>query len=676
MSKKINRRKFLYMSAAGAAGLVLSSCAQPSPTPGPSEPQAPVEVTRIVEVEGETVVQVVTATPEPVKQAEVADVLGVLPRRETLIANTLTGRVGSPSNFNEWVGWKNRDRGMQQVGNEPLWTIDFATGEVINSIAADVPHYNEDFTALDIKIRDGLAWSDGEPLTADDIVFTVEMLKAHDGFNGTSVMNENVESVTAVDKTTVHFELKRSNSRFHTTFIDRWGCTWIMPKHIFEKVEDPVNFEFNPFVGSGPYKLHSYDDGGFWTIWEKREDWDKTPTGILYGEPVPKYVVFQHFANEGAKILAMLTHEVDILDLSSEGLKALLAQSKTARAYQPTWPFVVNNDPCITGICFNTARPPFDNREVRWALTLAIDIVEYVGMAVDGTAAVSPVHIPHLSNYPKDFIGPMQDWLKSFTIDVDGEPFAPYDPDVPMRMVEYARSRGYTMSDDPETVRNTFGYGWWKYAPDVAEKLLTKNGFKRDSNGKWLLPDGKPWKIQFICNPALTTDNGSRNAVAAVQQWQKFGIDAEVYATEATANLNSVGDYDVSSNWPAQEPWGAGSDLYRTLDYFNGAYVKELGDTTNGHPSRWHSDEFDAIVEKLRMTDPADYEATVEVGIEGLKYLVNEMPGIPTYGYVGFIGWDEQFWTNWPGSENPYTQPYAHWGPLKYMTPRIKPTGL
>jgi peptide/nickel transport system substrate-binding protein len=51
------------------------------------------------------------------------------------------------------------------------------------------------------------------------------------------------------------------------------------------------------------------------------------------------------------------------------------------------------------------------------------------------------------------------------------------------------------------------------------------------------------------------------------------------------------------------------------------------------------------------------------------------MPGIPTFGYIGFVGWDQTYWSNWPGSENPYTQPYCHWGPFKYMTPFLKPTG-
>jgi peptide/nickel transport system substrate-binding protein len=600
--------------------------------------------------------------------------LGNLPRNETLIADILTGRVGSPTNFNEWVGWKWRDRGMQNLANEPLWSVDFATGEIIPGLATGDPDYNDDFTALTIPLREGVLWSDGEPFTAEDVVFTVETLIAHEGFNANSFFVENVKSVSAVDDYTVAFELNIPNSRFHTTFLDRWGATWIMPKHIWESVEDPVTFEFNPFVGTGPYKLHSFDPSGFWTIWEKRADWDKTPTGMMFGEPKPTYIVFQYFANEGAKILAQLTHAVDVVNLSSDGLKAIQAQSESSRAYQLTWPYVVNNDPAQTGITFNTAKAPYDNRDVRWALLLAIDIADHMGIAVDGTGALSPVHVPSLSNYPADFIAPMEAWLSEFTLDLgNGETFQPYDPDAPQRIVEYAKGRGYDVSDDPAAQDQAFGLGWYKYAPDAAEKLLIKNGFSRGSDNMWLLPDGTPWTIACLSGTAVATDHGARNCAAAVQQWKKFGIDASAYPSEASANLNATGDFDVSGNWPAQEPWGAGPDLYRVLNYYNSEYVKPLGDTTNGHPSRWSSPEMDAVIEKLRQTDPTDYEATVAVGIEGLKIAVTEMPGIPTYGYVGFIAWDETYWTNWPGAENPYTQPYTHWGPFKYMTPLLEP---
>ncbi len=49
----------------------------------------------------------------------------------------------------------------------------------------------------------------------------------------------------------------------------------------------------------------------------------------------------------------------------------------------------------------------------------------------------------------------------------------------------------------------------------------------------------------------------------------------------------------------------------------------------------------DAIIKKLRETDPFDTEATIAAGIEGLKKAVTKMPGIPTYGYIGFVGWDQ-----------------------------------
>ncbi len=647
-------------------------------TPTPEVITKEIEVTRIIQVEGTPVVKtetiIVTATPVPVQKEDAPDVLG-LPRSETLIVGALTGRVGAPGNFNNWVGWKWRDRGMQNLANEPLWSVDFATGEIIPGLASGDPVYNADFTEVTIPLRKGVAWADGTPFSSADVVFTVDTLIKYSGLDSHAFFADNVESVSAPDDYTVTFKLKQANSRFHTTFLDRWGCTWIMPKHIFEKEADPITFEFNPFVGTGPYKLHSFDPSGYWTIWEKRADWDKSPTGILYGEPKPKYIVIQAFANEGAKILAQLTHQLDAVDLSAEGLKAALAQGKSNRAYQLTFPWVVNNDPAITGLTFNTAKAPYDNAEVRWALLLAIDIAEYEGQAVDGTATLSPVHVPSLGSYPKDYIEPMQSWLKDFALDLgNGETFKPYDTEAPQRIVAYVKDRGYVVSDDPAAQKQAFGLGWYKYAPDAAEKLLVKNGFSKDKDGKWLLPDGKPWKIEVMSRSDMSHLE-FKNAAAAVQQWKKFGIDAVQIPSDNVSALTGNGEFDVAGNWPAQEPWGAGADLYRTLDFYNSEYIEPVGTLTKGHTSRWSSAELDDVIKRLRETDPSKTDEVVAIGIEGLQLLVEEMPGIPTFGYIGFVSWDQTYWTNWPGSENPYSQPYTHWGPFKYMTPSLKPTG-
>jgi peptide/nickel transport system substrate-binding protein len=83
----------------------------------------------------------------------------------------------------------------------------------------------------------------------------------------------------------------------------------------------------------------------------------------------------------------------------------------------------------------------------------------------------------------------------------------------------------------------------------------------------------------------------------------------------------------------------------------------------------------DDVIKRLRETDPSDTEQVIAIGTEGLKLAVEAMPGIPTFGYIGFVSWDQYYWNNWPGSDNPYTQPYTHWGPFKYMTPFLEPAG-
>ncbi len=602
-----------------------------------------------------------------------------IPREETLIVE-IGVRVTSPDNFNIFTSnWRIPQRGVQQLMLEPLWMMEHVKGEVINSIAAEGPIYNEDFTQMTVKLREGCYWSDGVEITADDIVYGIELAMKIPGMAYREQFNMYIDKVYKTDNYTVVFELKEPNARFHTNFVDRWGAWRPFPKHIFEKVEDPLSFDFNPPISSGPYILKDYDAGGYWTLWEKREDWERTPTGMLFGEPKPKYVLFYAYGEDTNQIIAQANHNLDMAHLIMEGFRALIQRNPYARGYRIEYPWVVNNEPTITGIVFNTEVYPYNIKDVRWALTLAIDIVDYIGIAFDGTAPMGALHVPPLLTYQEWYYEPLEDWLKNFTLDIEvnGEPFKPYDPSAVLRAAQYATERGYEVPNDIETLKEMFGPGWWKYAPDVAEQLLERNGFTRDENGRWLLPDGTLWKFNILTEPNLQSV-GYRNALAAAQQWRNFGINVSVTPSEQHANIAMLGNFEVSTEWPVVEPWGGHPDLHRSFSSIHSKYYKPIGEytVTNMGPAggRWADPRMDKVIEQMEKVDWGS-EENIQLGMEGLKILVEEMPSIPTFGLPLIIAFDEYYWTNYATAENPYAVSPQYWPNFKYVLPFLEPTG-
>lgn len=599
-------------------------------------------------------------------------------RSETIIVDILSGRDANAGNFNLWVpGAAAPSKGIQQFQVRPLWMTEYAKGEVLNVLAKDPPIYNADFTQMTVNLRDGIFWSDGIEFTADDVVYTVETLMKNKGMAYSTELNLYVDKVTKTSKYQVVFHLKTAHSRFHSYFLDRWGAIRFMPKHVFEKVADLMTFTNYPPVSLGAYVLADYDPQGFWFRWKRRDDWQRTVVGKLYGMPQPKMVTFYFYGPPEKKVIAQSQHELDMTDLTPEALRAVLEKNAASRGYRKQYPWFVNVDPAITGIQFNTDKPPFNLKDVRWALTLATDIVDFTMTGFDGMGTLGAMLLPPTPAYMKWYYQPMQSWLENFSFDVDGKPFKPFDREAPIRLAQRAKERGYSVPTDPGQIRAIWGSGWWKYAPDVAAKLLERNRFKKGADGKWLLPDGTPWKFTIITTPNAAHPQ-NRNAFAMSQQWKKFGIDVSVETPDQYATITQRGLFDASTQWPAREPWGAHPDMFRTFEHWYSAYYKPIGEMAiapQAAASRWKDPRLDKVVEALRATPWGNTDRIIQLGIEGLKITVEEMPGLPTVAYPGIVGWDETYWTNYPGAENVYTQPYHHWPNFEFMLPFLKSTG-
>lgn len=130
---------------------------------------------------------------------------------------------------------------------EPLAIFNRLAGAKWEYRLAESLELADDLKSISFTLRDGLKWSDGEPITADDVVFTYDYLKKFPAldFNSVSALMESVEKI---DERTVRFNLLQPNSLITTTIV----AMPIVPEHIWKDVADPVTFANETPVGSGP----------------------------------------------------------------------------------------------------------------------------------------------------------------------------------------------------------------------------------------------------------------------------------------------------------------------------------------------------------------------------------------------------------------------------------------
>jgi peptide/nickel transport system substrate-binding protein len=136
-------------------------------------------------------------------------------------------------------------------------TLDFMYEPLVvfNRLKGNEPHYRlaesfelaDDLMSITFVLREGLKWSDGEALTADDVIFTYDYIAKFPALDFISI-GAQLDSVEKVDERTVTFHLKEANSLIANTIV---GMP-IIPEHVWAEIEDPVTFANENPVGSGP----------------------------------------------------------------------------------------------------------------------------------------------------------------------------------------------------------------------------------------------------------------------------------------------------------------------------------------------------------------------------------------------------------------------------------------
>jgi len=600
-----------------------------------------------------------------------------LPREQLLILENPEGTIKNAGWFNIWaINAGGQTTGLHQNVMDTFWYIDpdhGIDGVWDNSLATEKPIYNKDFTEMTVKLRPGIFWSDGVEFTADDVVFTIETHLKTSGLRWSAPVQVNVAAIEKKSPTEVLFKLKKPNSRFHALFTVRWNAMWMMPKHVFEKVGDVLKFDFNPPVSLGAYTLHNFDRGGKWFIWKKRDDWQRT-TVARYGEPGPGYLAYIDPGPPEKRVIEQLNHRLDVIhDLSPEGMFTLAKDSPSSVSWFKGFPYA-HPDPTLPSVIFNHRLEKFQNKDVRWALALLIDIKAVSMASYRGAATISAIGVPPTGLYPKYYFEPMEQWLTSFELDTGKRKIKPYDPTTGKQIAEMLRpSLKDQIPSDPDEIATAFGKGWWKPDPEAATELLQKAGFTKQGD-RWYQPDGQPFSIKVMVEGDLRPVMTRAGSIIA-QQWRRFGIDANIDVAQGTMlDRRGVGDFDTFIGWSV-ETWGGHPDLSFFLDSWHSQFVVDVGKVQPPRNwQRWAEPRLDKIIEEIRTIDFDDPRG-VELGLEYLKLAAEEMPIIPLMAYNVFATMDTTYWTGFPSlATKPYTDPVPNWGNTKYMMVNLKPT--
>jgi peptide/nickel transport system substrate-binding protein len=555
-------------------------------------------------------------------------------RAHTLILDIDSGRDLTPDIWNPFLPGTQFAQGYHQAILEPLFMLNYETGQIVPWVGESMTA-NNSLDQWTLKIRKGVTWSDGVPYTADDVVFTINLLlnnapTLNGGATSSAALKDWVANVQKVDDQTVIFNLKKPNPRFQLDYfsVRIWGSVTIVPKHIWEG-QDPLTFKFyDPGkgwpVGTGAYKLASISPTEFSYL--RDDNWWGAKTGT-FKLPEPQKLIWTWAGPEESRAALMADGQLDsMMDVTLGAFKAVQARNPNVIAWYPQLPYAWL-DPCARNFEFNTAVPPWDNKDMRWAVNYALDRQQIVDVAYEGTTIPSRFFFPA---YP-----PLN------------------------ALVDAAGAAG-------DYDRNPL----WTHDPDKAKQLIEANGYTMGNDG-FYQKDGQQLAL------TITTDEAfiemQRIISVQVEQLQAVGINA-AQKNEAGAVW---GDNFAFGRFEARQGWhncGSVNEPWSSLDTLNQKWVEPIGTRASSNQWRWSNDEYSAIVDQIG-TLPLGDPQIQPLFVKAADIYLSELPTIPIAQAKKLIPFDTTHWTGWPTHDNNYIQGTTWWQMTPIILQNIHSTG-
>ncbi|THV28602.1 ABC transporter substrate-binding protein [Glycomyces paridis] len=500
------------------------------------------------------------------------------PRNETLYT---TGTAwGPPADWNTIN--PGEVTGLNGLGYETLFLFDPISTELTPWLA-ESGEWTEELVYT-LKLRDGVKWSDGEQLTAEDVKYTMELGQVE------AVPYHNIwdwiASVEAVDDLTVAVTFLEARHQEWNNFL--WA-EQIVPEHVFAKLSEEeilTGANEDPVV-TGPYKVHSFDQDRL--AWVKREDWWATEALGLEGKP--KFIVDIVNTSNDVTLNLMAQGELDLSNNFLPGIQDLIATNPDLSTYYAEAPYMLSANTAM--LIPNTTIEPLDDPEFRRAMAFAIDSAKIVDSVYSGLVAASN---------PTGLLPTWDKYLDQGVLDEVG------------------------------------------FAFDVneAKSILAAAGYE-DADGDGFVETKSGEKIEFKLNvPTGWTDwEEAARSMAADLKAAGINVTEEFIDAGAVDDARTNGEFQlILNNWSgiSHTPW----THYRYLFQLP---VNDAQSTANF--SRWTNEAAWELTQELAATAAEDPRYQ-EILSELQRHSLVDMPAIPVWYNGAWSQVNNTVWTNWP----------------------------
>ena len=279
------------------------------------------------------------------------------------------------------------DEGIHFNLFDPLWTVD-PEGKFQPALVTEVPTVenggiSEDGLNWRIKLREDVTWHDGEPFSAKDVKFTIELQQDPNFGAMRRTGHELVRNIQIVNDHELTWEMESPFAPYPA--ILSW--TFMVPAHILADAPDPnqTDFRNNP-VGTGPFKFSERVAGNYILL--------NANTDYFGDGPYLEKAIWRYIPDMTVLYTQFRTGDIDVI-----GLQGIQPDRYEQASKMEDRVVVVAPSATVESISFNTEAPQFKDPEVRRALSLALDRKSIVEAIYYGIPEPTESFLPKESFY-------------------------------------------------------------------------------------------------------------------------------------------------------------------------------------------------------------------------------------------------------------------------------------